>query len=255
MHDRGSLSATVAFAALAASTACGGSASAEDAPDPEPARAGAQEAPNMLTEEERALGFELLFDGRSLDRWRGFKRADLPAGWKVEDGVIHFTPGVEGGDIITREPFDDFDLRLEWKISEGGNSGIFFRVTEEAERTYHSGPEMQILDDSRHVDGGDPTTSSGANYALHAPSEDVVRPVGEWNEARIVAEGSHVEHWLNGVKIVEYELGSDEWEALVAASKFVEWPPYGRQRSGHIALQDHGDHVWFRNLRIRRLGG
>ncbi len=254
MYDPGSPSGKVALAALAAFTACGGSASAEDSPDPEPVPAG-QEAANVLTEEERALGFELLFDGESLGHWRGFKRADLPAGWTVDDGIIHFTPGVEGGDIITREPFDDFDLRLEWKISEGGNSGIFFRVTEEAERTYHSGPEMQILDDSRHVDGGDPKTSSGANYALHAPSEDVVRPVGQWNEARIVAEGSRVEHWLNGVKIVEYELGSDEWEALVAGSKFAEWPPYGRQRSGHIGLQDHGDHVWFRKIRIRRLGG
>ncbi len=255
MCDRGSLSATVASAALAAFTACGGSASADDAADPEPVPASGQEAPNVLTEEERALGFELLFDGESLERWRGFKREDPPAGWKVEDGVVHFTPGVEGGDIITREQFDDFDLRLEWKISEGGNSGIFFRVTEEAERTYHTGPEMQVLDDARHVDGGNAKTSTGANYALHAPSESAVRPVGEWNEARIVADGNHVEHWLNGVKIVEYELGSEEWEALVAGSKFIEWPLYGRQPSGHIGLQDHGDHVWYRSIRIRRLGG
>ncbi len=192
-----------------------------------------------------------LFDGVSLAGWRGYRMDRAPAGWTVEDGVLAFVPGGEGGSLITEEQFDDFELSLEWKISEGGNSGIFFRVSETEASDYYTGPEMQVLDDDRHPDGANPETSAGANYALHAPSAEVVRPVGEWNEVRLVVDGPHVEHWLNGVKIVEYELWTDEWEAMVSASKFAEWPAYGRNRTGYISLQDHGDRVWFRNLRIR----
>lgn len=156
-------------------------------------------------------------------------------------------------DLITRELYGDFELALEWKLSPGGNSGVMFRVTEDHERSYHTGPEMQILDDDVHRDGANPSTSTGANYALHPPTEDVVRPVGEYNEVRLVVRGPHVEHWLNGVKVVEYELWSDEWKEQVAATKFAQWPRYGLNRSGHVALQDHGNQVWFRNVKIRRL--
>ncbi len=197
--------------------------------------------------------FEVLFDGTSLEAWRGYLREDVPAGWSIEEGALAFTPGIEGGDLITRGTFEDFDLRLEWKISPGGNSGIFFGVIEGPRNTYQSGPEFQVLDNRGHRDGGDPLTSAGANYGLYPPTEDATRPAGEWNEARIVRRGSHVEHWLNGVRIVEYELGSDDWKTRVAGSKFAEWPDYGVHREGHIGLQDHGDAVWYRHIRIRRL--
>ena len=213
----------------------------------------AQEASNTLSADEATSGFTLLFDGQSLDAWRGFNRDDVPEGWSAVDGTVDFTPGVEGGDLITRETFGDFELRLEWRIGPSGNSGVFFGVIEGNQRTYESGPEMQILDNAGHRDGRNPLTSAGSNYGLHAPLEDVTRPVGEWNEARIVREGDRVEHWLNGSKIVVYELGTDEWKAMVAETKFAEWPDYGVQREGHIGLQDHGDPVRFRNLRIRRL--
>jgi hypothetical protein len=158
-----------------------------------------------------------------------------------------------GGDILTVDEFGDFELRLQWRIAEGGNSGVFFRVRREGAQVWESGPELQILDNARHVDGKEPRTSAGANYGLHAPVRDVTRPVGEWNDLALRVMDSHVEHWLNGVKVVEYELWSREWEALVAGSKFVTLPAYGRTRRGHIALQDHGDPVWFRDIRIRPL--
>ncbi len=210
-------------------------------------------ANNTLTEQEQADGWELLFDGESLDQWRGYKMDDVPEGWVVQDQTITRL-GQDGWiDLITREQFDDFELSLEWKISEGGNSGIFFNVTEDHDHPWDSGPEMQILDNPHHGDGHDPRTSAGANYALHAPASDATKPVGEFNLVRIIVKGNHVEHYLNGVKLLEYELGSDEWKALVADSKFNEMPAYGRSPTGHIALQDHGDLVTYRNIKIRRL--
>lgn len=208
-------------------------------------------AQNTLTDEERAAGWRLLFDGHSTAAWRGYKSQTMPEGWQAVDGAL--TRVAEATDIITREQFQDFELALEWKIPAGGNSGIMFRVTEDAELTYHTGPEMQILDNAGHPDGANPATSTGSNYALHAPSADVAKPAGEWNSVRLVVKGNHVEHWLNGTKIVEYELGSDEWKKLVAASKFNAWPGYGRAPKGHIALQDHGAAIAFRNIKIREL--
>jgi hypothetical protein len=206
---------------------------------------------NTLTAEEAADGWRLLFDGRTTAGWRGFKSQSVPAGWDVVDGALTRVGG--GGDLMTSEQFQDFELAFEWKLAEGGNSGVMFRVTEDADETYHTGPEMQILDDARHPDGQNRATAAGSNYALHAPTSDVVRPIGEWNQARLVVDGTHVEHWLNGQKIVEYELGSADWEQRVAASKFAEWPGYGRAPRGHIVLQDHGDWVAYRNVRIRPL--
>ncbi|HEX6992894.1 MAG TPA: DUF1080 domain-containing protein [Gammaproteobacteria bacterium] len=207
--------------------------------------------PNTLTDAERGVGWVLLFDGRSLAGWRGYNRPDLPEGWAVRDGALARVG--PGGDIITESQYGDFELALEWKVAAGGNSGIFYRVEEGHERIYQSAPEMQVVDDAGHRDGQDPLTSAGANYGLYPAPGGVVRPAGEWNEARIVAVGDHVEHWLNGVKVVEYVLGSREWEERVAASKFAAWPAYGRARRGHIGLQDHGDPVWFRNVKIRSI--
>jgi hypothetical protein len=208
-------------------------------------------AQNTLTEQEQADGWRLLFDGRTTDGWRGFRRDAMPAGWQVVDGTLARV--APAGDIVTEEQFSSFELALEWQVEPGGNSGIFFHVTEDVEPVWHTGPEYQILDDAGHPDGLSPQTSAGSNYALHAPSANVVRPAGEWNSARLIVRGNHVEHWLNGTRIVAYELGSDEWMALVAASKFSDVPGYGRNRRGHIALQDHGDRVMFRNIRIRVL--
>ncbi len=214
-------------------------------------RSEARQAHNTLTAAERAEGWQLLFDGQTTNGWRGFRRPDMPAGWRVVDGELQRVG--RGGDIITVEQFADFELKLEWKVEKGGNSGILFRVSEEWDRTWKTGPEMQVLDDERHRDGRRRETSAGANYALYASPPGVVRPAETWNAARIIVQGSHVEHWLNGVKVVEYELWSPEWEGLVAASKWDTLPGYGRQRRGYIALQDHGDWVAYRNIKIRPL--
>jgi len=175
----------------------------------------------------------------------------VPAGWQVVDGAL--TRVDAGGDLVSLEEYADFELEFEWKLAPGGNSGVMFRVTEDHDAPWETGPEFQLLDDAAHQDGLDPRTSTGANYAMHAPSADVARPAGEWNQAKLVVRGAHVEHWLNGTKIVEYELWSDDWQRLVEGCKWKERPDYGRRTSGHIVLQDHGDLVAFRALHVRRL--
>ena len=206
---------------------------------------------NSLSDAEHAAGWRLLFDGRSLDGWRGYNMDELPGGWAAQDGML--TRVGRGGDIITREEFGNFELTVEWRVEEGGNSGVFYRAAEGEEWIYHSAPEMQLLDDANHADGRDPRTSAGANYGLHPAPRGVVRAAGTWNQARVLVDGNHVEHWLNGTKVVDYELGSREWAERVADSKFVEWPAYGQATRGHIGLQDHGDPVWFRNVKIREI--
>lgn len=214
---------------------------------------GAGTIPTLSLEEQNA-GWKMLFDGKTFNGWRGFKMASAPTAWKItKDGELHFSKKGAGGDLMTVEQFGDFELQLEWKISKGGNSGIFFWVSEDKNYAWETGPEMQVLDNAKHKDGLERKTSAGSNYALHAPAQEVTRPAGEYNHVRLIAKGTHIEHWLNGVKIVAYEIGSPEWEALVATSKFREMPQYGRNRKGHIVLQDHGDKVWYRNVRIRRL--
>ena len=205
----------------------------------------------MLSAAERAAGWRPLFDGRTLAGWRALKSETPPPGWWAVSGEL--IRDAEGGDLLTAEQFGDFELALEWRIAEGGNSGVFFRVTTDHEETWQTGPELQLLDNARHPDGRNPLTSAGANYALHAPTRDVTRPPGEWNDTRLHVQGAHVEHWLNGVQVVRYELWSEDWEARVAASKFAALLGYGRARRGHLALQDHGDFVAFRNLRVRPL--
>ena len=192
-----------------------------------------------------------LFDGGSLDAWRGYRSDRAPEGWRIVDGTLARV--ARGGDLVTRERFGDFELALEWSVARGGNSGIIYRATEEAAHTYETGPEMQVLDDAHHPDGRSRLTAAGAVYGLYPAPAGVVRPAGEWNAARIVARGTRIEHWLNGVEIARYEIGSPDWEARVATSKFREWPRYGRAAAGHIALQDHGDRVAYRDIRIRTL--
>lgn len=197
-------------------------------------------------------GWTSLFDGKTLTGWRSFKTEAPPTGWTVSDGVLSRTG--KGGDLMTVREFGSFELELDYKIAQGGNSGIMYRVVTQGDAPYWSGPEYQILDNERHADAKNgPDRLAGANYDLIAPSSAVSKPAGEWNTARIVVKGNHVEHWLNGTKVVEYEFGSPEWTKLVAESKFKVWPIYGKAARGHIVLQDHGDLVEFRNIRIKDL--
>lgn len=195
--------------------------------------------------------WEQLLGDDCQELWQGYKDAAWPASWTVEDGVLARTEG--GGDLMTAATYADFELQLEWKISPGGNSGIMYRVSTGDDAPYFSGPEYQILDNDAHRDGKNITTSTGSLYALYAPEHNVVRPVGEWNSTRIVVRGNHVEHWLNDKKVVDCEIGNDDWNERVKNSKFAKWAKFGKNREGHIALQDHGDPVWYRNIRVRRL--
>ncbi len=203
-------------------------------------------------------------NGEDFNGWRGYKMDRVPNSWVIDDGAFHFQATKndagevtsERGDIISDLEFDDFELSLEWKIGACGNSGVFYNVVEadEYERTYHTGPEMQVLDNTCHPDAENgPDRFAGANYALHAPSVDVSKPAGEWNKAKLIVKGNQVEHWLNGSKVVEYELHSEDWKKRVEASKFASMPGYATGEKGHIALQDHEDPVWYRNIKISQL--
>lgn len=214
----------------------------------------AQGTPNTLTDAERAAGWQLLFDGRTTNGWRNFRRETISDGWQVVDGAL--TRVAQGGDIITTEQFTNFELALEWRLSPDGppgNSGIFYRATEEASIIYLGAAEMQILDNGRHGDGQSELTSAGSNYAMHPVAHHHARPVGEWNSVRIVVNGNQVQHWFNGARVVEFEIGSPDWQARLAASKFKDWPLYAKATTGHIGLQEHGSYVAFRNIKIRRL--
>ncbi len=211
---------------------------------------------NSLTPEEESAGWTLLFDGASPAKFRGYKQDAFPAkGWVVEavDGApaLRHVAGQAGGDIITRDQYSDFEFACEWKVAPGGNSGIMYRVLEAENATYRTGPEMQVLDNAAHADGKNPKTSAGALYGLIAPQHDLVRPAGEWNSVRIVAKGNTIEHWINGLNAVEYSVADPGWTALLKGTKFESWPRFGREKSGHIALQDHGDDVWYRNIKVR----
>jgi type 1 glutamine amidotransferase len=211
-------------------------------------------AAGSLTAAEREAGWQSLFDGKTGAGWRSFRGEAFPAeGWEIEDGSLHKVAGAGGGDLVTTGTWADFEFRFEWRVAEGANSGVMFRVDEEHDYPWQTGAEYQILDDERHADGKEPRTSAASLYALVAGEGKRLSPVGEWNHGRILVIGNHAEHWLNGVKVVEYEIGSDDWNALVGASKFASMPDFGLRPSGHIALQDHGDDVWFRNLAIRDL--
>jgi hypothetical protein len=198
-----------------------------------------------------AAAWTSLFDGHTTAGWRGYRKDSLPAGWQVVDGAL--TRVGPAGDIITTGTYANFELTLEWKISPGGNSGIFYRASEDTDAIYWNAPEMQVLDDSGHSDGRSRLTAAGSDYGIYPSPAGVVKRAGEWNAVRLVVNGTHVEQWLNGVKVVEYEFGSRDWTARVAASKFAPHPHYGKNTAGHIGLQDHGDWVAFRNIRIRVL--
>jgi len=233
---------------------------------------------NQLSAPERAAGWRLLFDGRSLAGWRGVGYDTVPTGhWVVVDGAIKKiasgnVPRVAdgrplvGGDLMTVDSFADFELSWEWKVTPGANSGVKYNVSETLSLAQggagtsggptHSalGFEYQMLDDDHHEDGKLPTHRSGALYDLIAPGETTpLRPVGEWNRSTVIFRGNHGEHWLNGRKILEFELGTARMDSLLAQSKYRTIPGFGNRRTGHIVLQDHGDEVYFRNIKVRPL--
>ena len=215
---------------------------------------------NTLTAKEKKAGWKLLFDGTDKAGWHNYLKSEATASWKVEDGALTSDQeakknGAEGGDLVTNEEFEDFELTLEWKIAEAGNSGIIFSVHEDPKygATYLTGPEMQVLDDAKHPDGKNPKHNSGDLYDLKKSATNAVKPVGEWNKVKILKKDGHLVFWLNGVKTVETTIGSAEWKELLANSKFKNWKGFGEYAKGHIALQDHGDQAWYRDIKIRVL--
>ena len=201
-----------------------------------------------------AQEWAVLFDGKQTDALRGYTQQGFPAtSWMIDNGALKTVPG-QAVDLITRERYENFELEYEWKVAPGGNSGVMYRVKETDGPPFETGPEMQVLDDAKHPDGKTPQTTAGALYGLIAPSPaKTLKPVGEFNQAKILVQDGRVEHWLNGARIVEYQWGSPEIEQLIARSKFKDMPGFMKESSGHIAFQHHGEEAWFRNLRIRRL--
>ena len=210
---------------------------------------GALAADNTLTRAEMKAGWALLFNGKTTEGWRAFKQAEIGPGWRAENGVLSPDPKV-ARDIVTKGDYASFELSFEWRISKGGNSGVMFHVIPEGAATYESGPEYQILDNGR---GEPPKEQAGGLFALVAPSMDMTRPVGQFNQARLIVNHGKVQHWLNGMEVARYEIGSPQFNALVAARKFQRWPVFATGATGGIALQNHGDEVGFRNIKIRVL--
>lgn len=214
----------------------------------------------QLTEQQKAEGWKLLFDGQSKSGWQIFK-ARKNNTWEVKDGALHAIAlnesvkgtGDERSDLMTTAEYGNFELTFDWKISAEGNSGVIFRATEEFEQPYYSGPEYQIIDDKGWPGKLTDAQLTGANYDMHAPNNPKANSVGEWNSAKIVANGSHIEYWLNGAKVVDYELGTADWKRRRDGSKWKDAKGYGLAKKGHIDLQDHGSEVWFKNILIHEL--
>ena len=218
-----------------------------------PAESGATTSVSTgLTAEQRAAGWRPLFDGTNTAAWRGYKTQTMPSGWRIVDGTLTKSGSVE--DIVTKDQFGNFQLALDWKLSPGGNAGVFYRGTEEYDHIYWSAPEYQLLDDAGHPDGKSRLTAAGSDYGLYPSPAGVVKPADEWNSTLIVVNGNTVQHWLNGQKLLEYELWSPDWVARVKASKFKDYPNYGLAKSGYIGIQgDHDGTLSLRNIRIRVL--
>lgn len=255
--------------------ACGGpkdgAAPSDSLKAGEPPAAAAPAMLNTLTEAEKAEGWSLLWNGVDFEGWRGVGLDQVPAGrWVVESGVIHKLAGgevprqadgqpVQGGDLMTISVFRDFELKFEWKIGPSGNSGVKYNVSEEMSRAFapeHAaiGFEYQCFDDTAAYEPPiTPAQTTASLYDLVPAGPKTLKPVGEWNESRIVFQGNHGEHWLNAGKVVEFDLDTPDLTARVAASKFQKIPDFAAKRSGHIVLQDHVTAVWFRNIKIRPL--
>jgi hypothetical protein len=205
---------------------------------------------NALSAKEKRAGWQLLFDGKSLKGWRNFGKPDGPhKGWVAENGCLKLQPGSGGGDIITVEEFTDFDLRWEWKVPARANNGVKYLASEGRPKT--PGPEYQMIDDTLETDAKRMTASL---YDILPPAKNKPsKAMGQWNQSRILVRGNHVEHWLNGAKVLEFELGSAKLNAAIAKSKFKDVENFGKKISGHILLTDHHDEAWYRNIKIRVL--
>lgn len=217
---------------------------------------------NSLSEQEKSDGWHLLFDGQSLTGWHKYGGTPAGAAWKVEDETLRLDASqmkngdtTQGGDIVTDEEFENFHLKLEWRIDTGGNSGIMFYVHEDPQykRTWHTGPEMQVLDNERHRDAKIIKHRAGDLYDLISSSKETVKPALEWNEVEIKAVNGKLEFWLNDVNVISTMMWDDNWKKMVANSKFAKMPGFGIYKKGRIALQDHGDNVWYRNIKIKSL--
>jgi hypothetical protein len=208
---------------------------------------------NSLTAAEKSAGWKLLFDGKSLDGWRGYKTEAVGAGWKAQDGALTLTVG-KSGDIMTKAEYADFELVFEWQISEGGNSGVIYRVGLGQTATHRTGPEYQILDNVKAADNKLGNHLAGSLYDLGPEvPRDLPKPVGQWNSSKLIVRGWKVEHWLNGKQVVVADLASPAGKALIAASKFKTVPTFASLAKGHIAFQDHGNVVSYRAIKIREL--
>jgi len=208
--------------------------------------AGDEGGPNTLTAAEKEAGWRLLFDGEDLSEWRNYRADDIDDKWVVEDGAFTLT-GRGGGDIITREQFGAFEFKVDYRISKGGNSGLMYHVTEEEKKPWQTGPEVQILDNAKGKDA----QKAGWLYQLYAADTDATNPAGEWNTIHLVITPEKCVRYMNGVKYVEYDKGSEEWDQRVADSKFSRFENFGEAEKGHICLQDHGNVVSFRNVKIK----
>jgi hypothetical protein len=226
------------------------------------AKAAPVEMNNSLTDEEKNAGWQLLFDGNSKSNFHVFNKKSDGAAWQIVDGALHLDTTNKkdgkiagGGDLVTNDEYGNFDLKLDWKIAAGGNSGILFYVQEGPKfgETYHTGPEMQVLDNAAHPDAKIIKHRAGDLYDLITSSPETVKPAGEWNQVEIVSNKGALEFHLNGTKVVSTTLWDDAWKKMIAASKFKQWPGFGTYKTGHIALQDHGNAVWYRNIRIKKL--
>ncbi|HMA52013.1 MAG TPA: DUF1080 domain-containing protein [Magnetospirillaceae bacterium] len=208
-------------------------------------------AENTLSAKEKADGWVLLFDGKTTHGWRSYKNTEAGRQWQVIDGVLTLTAG-GGGDLVTDKDYANFELSFDWRISKKGNSGVMYHVSEDGgDHPYLTGPEYQLLDNVNRDEP--PLEQAGSLFALVAPSKDVTKKIGEFNHSVLKVDHNHVEHWLNGVKVVEYTLGSEDLQARIKGSKFATWPDFAKYDTGLIALQDHGDGVAFRNIKIHVL--
>ena len=223
---------------------------------------GQSQSLNSLTKAEKKDGWKLLFDGKTTNGWRNFKSDKIGSAWKVKDGALFLDTSekkegkmVGGGDIVTNDEYENYELSLEWKIQACGNSGVIFNVQEgdQYDAVWKTGPEMQVLDNACHPDAKIDKHRAGNLYDLIESKTVTVKPAGEWNQARLISNKGHLEFWLNGSQQVETEMFIPAWEAMIKGSKFRDMPDFGKSRKGKIALQDHGDMVWYRNIKIRSL--
>lgn len=209
---------------------------------------------NSLTDAEKKAGWKLLFDGKSTDGWRTYRNAAAD-GWAVSNGeLVSRKDGVtKRADLVTKDQYENFELVFDWKVDKGANSGVIYRALETERPSYESGPEYQLIDDVGYPDKLEDWQKSGADYAMHPPSSIAAKPAGEYNRTKIVVNKSHVEHWLNGVKVVDYELWTPEWQELKQKGKWKDAKDYGMAKKGYVVLQDHGGGVRFKNIKIRIL--